>query len=91
MANIAISTVFSVIFQLGTVPEDYRAAGIQGNEQVLEAMVFDVPDSLLVLLRVSPDCHTVVLALLSAAIGSHIRSLGDAPDPDTAFNTSREE
>ena len=50
------------------IPEHDRVIGIQRDQLVLEVVILDVPDRLLLLARINPDSHTVVLAIISIAI-----------------------
>ena len=54
------------------VPEEDLVVGVEREEQILEIVVLEVPNSLLFLAGVRPDRHAVVLTLLSVAILLHV-------------------
>lgn len=54
-------------------------------------MVFEVPDSLLLLLWISPNGDAVVFPLFSAPVRLHTGDFGDIPDTDASFDSCREE
>lgn len=91
MLDRAVAVVLAVITRnLGAVPEDDLVIGVQRDQQILELVVLQVPDCLLLVIRICPDCDTIVLAFLRAAILVDIGDLGNIPDSDTAFNTGSE-
>ena len=73
------------------LPEQYLIIGIQGDQQVLELVVLEIPDRLLLLVWVSPDGNAVVLSLLRAAVLVHVGDLRNVPDSDATFDSSSEE
>ena len=48
---------------IGAIPKDNRVGGTQRDHNVLILMILEVPNGVLLLLWVSPDCHTEVLAI----------------------------
>jgi hypothetical protein len=68
----AVAVFGSSGFHLTAVPEEDLVVGVEREEQILEVVVLEVPNRLLLLAGVGPDCHAEVLTLLSVAILLHV-------------------
>ena len=92
MLDRAVAIVLTLITRnLGTVPEDDLVVRVHRDQQILELVVLQVPDRLLLMVRICPDRDTVVLALLRASILVDIGDLGNIPHSDAALNTGSEQ
>lgn len=73
MLDASVTAVLALVgLNLGTVPKKNLVVSVEGEKQVLELMVLQVPDGLLLLVWIRPDGHAVILTFLRAAILSHV-------------------